>query len=364
MKALSIFKIFKGQTNISDVKANQGKFRNRKKKFRFAEKMVNRRDMVKGLAILPFVGPALLSKTSQQQWISYEEKNLRERLNNTVRTGSGDTESANRDKILKVPHAKIKNVEISRMILGGNLIGGWAHSRDLVYVSDLVKKYFTDEKVFETFAAAEKFGINAFLTNPILCRVINEYWKQKLGNIKFISDGGFNWTEGIPQSVDNGACACYVHGGVADSLVQNGKVDDIGKALDLIRQYNIPAGIGAHNLATVKACVDKGLVPDFWMKTLHHTNYWSANKENQNDNIWCTDPEETKEFMKNLKQPWIAYKTLAAGAIEPKVGMKYAFENGADFICVGMFDFQIEEDVKTVVEILNADLKRDRPWMS
>ncbi|MCL2348114.1 MAG: hypothetical protein FWC50_07605, partial [Planctomycetaceae bacterium] len=37
----------------------------------------------------------------------------------------------------KVPRSKIGNVEISRMILGGNLIGGWAHSRDLIYVSDL-----------------------------------------------------------------------------------------------------------------------------------------------------------------------------------------------------------------------------------
>jgi hypothetical protein len=359
MKTKSILNVFgKNKSNIGSAA------KNKKEKFRFAEKMVNRRDIVKGLAILPFVGPSLLSKASQKQWISFEEQNLVDRLNGVAKSGPGSSGMANGDNVRKVPHAKIKGVEISRMILGGNLMGGWAHSRDLVYVSDLVKKYFNDEKVFETFAAAEKSGINAFLTNPILCRVINEYWKRGLGKIKFISDGGFNPMETIPQSVDNGACACYVHGGVADNLAQNGKVDDIGKAVELIRQYKIPAGIGAHNLTTVKACVDQGIVPDFWMKTLHHTNYWSANKENQNDNIWCTDPEETKEFMKNLKQPWIAYKTLAAGAIEPKVGIKYAFENGADFICVGMFDFQIDEDVKTVVEILDSDLKRDRPWMS
>ena len=362
MKTQSILNFFRGSKNKPGSKTKQEKSKN--KKFRFAERIVNRRDIVKGLAILPFVGPAILSKATGKEWISFEEQNLKDRLRGTGKTGPGSTEALSPDKPLKVPHAKIKDLEISRMILGGNLIGGWAHSRDLVYVSDLVKKYFNDEKVFETFAAAEKFGINAFLTNPILCRVINEYWKRDLGKIKFISDGGFNPFEGVPQSVDNGACACYVHGGAADIMVQNGKVDDIGKAVELIRKYKIPAGIGAHNLATVKACVDKGIVPDFWMKTIHHTNYWSANKENQNDNIWCTDPEETKEFMKNLKQPWIGYKTLAAGAIDPKVGMRYAFENGADFICVGMFDFQIQDDVITVVEILNSDIKRERPWMA
>src|SRR3974377_2342592 len=47
-----------------------------------------------------------------------------------------------------MPMGKIGNVRISRMISGANLIGGFAHSRDLIYVSTLLKHYFTDEKVF------------------------------------------------------------------------------------------------------------------------------------------------------------------------------------------------------------------------
>src|SRR5512140_884095 len=58
--------------------------------------------------------------------------------------------------------------ELSRLIAGGNLIGGWAHARDLIYVSKLVKTYHTDEKVMQTLALAEKCGINALITNPQL----------------------------------------------------------------------------------------------------------------------------------------------------------------------------------------------------
>ena len=55
---------------------------------------------------------------------------------------------------------------MSRLICGGNLISGFAHSRDLIYVSRLLKEYFTDEKVFQTLSICEAHGINtAILPN-------------------------------------------------------------------------------------------------------------------------------------------------------------------------------------------------------
>ncbi len=124
----------------------------------------------------------------------------------------------------------------------------------------------------------------------------------------------------------------------------------------------MPAGIGGHYFETIKGCVDYGLQPDFWMRTFHHRNYWSAASATECDNIFCREPEETREYMKALPQPWIAYKVLAAGAIHPKEGFRFAFENGADFICVGMYDFQIVDDVNIALQVLASDLKRTRPW--
>ncbi len=49
---------------------------------------------------------------------------------------------------------------------------------------------------------------------------------------------------------------------------------------------------------------------------------------------------ETVEFIRQVTKPRIAHKVLAAGAIHPRDGFKYAFEAGADFACVGMPDFQ------------------------
>ena len=59
---------------------------------------------------------------------------------------------------------------------------------------------------------------------------------------------------------------------------------------------------------------------------------------------------------------WIAFKILAAGAIRPRDGMRYAFSGGADFVCVGMYDFQVVEDANIALDVLAGNLDRRRPW--
>ena len=41
-----------------------------------------------------------------------------------------------------------------------------------------------------------------------------------------------------------------------------------------------------------------------------------------------------------------------------------AFRNGADFAAVGMFDFQVAEDVAVANEVVGETLNRDRPWFA
>ena len=66
--------------------------------------------------------------------------------------------------------------------------------------------------------------------------------------------------------------------------------------------------------------------------------------DSRHDNIWETTPKATAEFFAKCKKPFVAYKVLAAGAIHPRLAFQWAFESGADFICIGMFDFQVVEN--------------------
>ena len=268
-----------------------------------------------------------------------------------------------------MPMGKIGNVTISRMFAGGNLISGFAHSRDLIYVSSLLRNYFTDEKVMETFEICEETGINtAILRLDEHCiRIINKYWNNRGGKLQWIAQ--IKMTEDDPigeakMAIDNGACGAFVHGGVADNYTANGRADLLGKAVDFIKQNGAIAGVGGHNTATTIACEQAGLDADFYMKTLHSHKYWSAERQPEMDNIWSKTPEKTIEFMKKVDKPWIAYKVMAAGAIHPQKAFRYAYENGADFICAGMFDFQVREDAILAKDALSGKLNRQRPWRS
>jgi hypothetical protein len=279
----------------------------------------------------------------------------------------------------ELPYGQIGDLKISRLILGGNLIGGYAHARDLIYVSDLFNHYNTEQIILRTLRLCELSGVNSIILTPDEVGVVQKYNKLYKGNIQPIAMVSSN--EGADTAIEKGVSAIYIIGNHCDWMVRDGKVDQLGKLLDYIRSKGYPAGLGAHAVQALIACDEAGIEPDFYVKTLHHDKYWSAHPvENRipfsvdteksddhdkfHDNMFCLFPDKTIDFMKNKKKPWIAFKVLAGGAIHPNEGFKYAFENGADFICVGMFDFQVVEDVNIAIDTLSNLSDRTRPWQA
>ena len=325
-----------------------------------------RRELLMSLSSIPVIG-AFSYAFFRKHGPVWERRNLEAKADAKTSATVKSFEFAD-IKDLKKPldkYGQIGNMKLSRMFLGGNLIGGWAHARDLIYVDKLVKAYHSDWRVFRTFHMAEQAGMNAILCNPQLGRVINDYWKNEGGKIQFISDCGHKDgpMEGIRRSLEGNAHSCYIQGEISDRYVRDGKFKELEESLAFIRKQGLPAGIGAHKLDTVKGCVAHGIIPDYWVKTIHRTDYWSARLDGpRRDNIWCENPEETAAFMETLEQPWIGFKILAAGAIQPQAGFPFAFKSGADFICVGMYDFQLVDNVNLVTSILDGPIDRKRPW--
>jgi len=261
----------------------------------------------------------------------------------------------------KMVKADFCGIKISRMFMGGNLIGGWAHARDLIYVSDLVKAYHTREKIYATFQMGEACGINTYMGSSSHIGFVTDYWEKKDGKLLFLPQ--CYGVEDAIRCAELGASACYIQGETGDKLAREGKFDEFKRFLDAVREKGLPVGIGGHRLETLQGCIAEGIVPDFWVKTFHSGNYWSRRPgEPEHDNVFCREPQETMAFMADRPEPWIAFKVLAAGAIRPQDGFRFAFEGGADFMCVGMYDFQVVDSVNICMDVLDSELNRTRIW--
>lgn len=284
----------------------------------------------------------------------------------------------------KLPTGKLGDLTVSRMVMGCNLIGGWSHARDLIYANTLFKAYNNERKIIETFYLAEQAGINTTFMVTQYYPTFNKYKKIYNSNMQSVCQAMLpdkDFFSDLDVAIKSKPTAIYIQGGEGDRYAKAGKFDMIRKAIEYIKSHGYQAGVGAHSLETIKSCEREGINADFYVKTFHHDQYWSAhpleNREEYSvigpgspdhnrfhENMWDLFPLHTIEYMKEVNKPWFAFKVLAAGAIEPKEGFRYAFENGADFICVGMFDFQVIDNVNTATEILATLGKRERKWFS
>lgn len=309
---------------------------------------MNRRDFVKGSVVASAAGAlALNAGTGGAAEPAEAKKPL----------GQKDT----------VQMGKIGELKVSRLMLGGNLLTHFTHSRDLKYVYNLTAHYNTEAKILETLAIAESHGINTLsMHNPPGPMNILKKYRREGGKIQWIicptaelDDKMEGYTKQVKELVDEGCEAIYLWGVRGDQMLS--KMDLVRRAVEIAKGMGVPSGVGCHNTQVVVECEKNKIPADFYIKTFHHHNYPSAKLNH--DSMWCQNPEETAQIMAAVEKPWIAFKVMAAGAIQPKDAFNYAFGNGADHVLAGMFDYEIAEDV-TIAKSVLSDVKRTRAWRS
>lgn len=335
----------------------------------------SRRDVLKNLATLPALG--VLGLGAFHETKKYGVDTL---SGATIKIGGADIKELKGE----LPMGKISEHKISRLVAGGNLIGGWAHSRDLKYVHSLFRAYNTERKIFETLMLAEEAGINTINIGFPTNATMQKYKKLTGSKIKVITQvhpdmKNKDYLVNIDKAIDFGVDIIQIQGNHCDWMVRDKRIDKIDLMLNHIRRQGYTAGLASHTVDSLIVCEEHGIIPDYYMKTMHHDNYWSAHpRENRkpfevdgkkssdhnqfHDNLFCLFPDRTVEFVERARVPVMGFKVLAAGAISPEDGFNWAFKNGADFICVGMFDFQIVNDVNITIDTLSNLKGRRRKW--
>jgi hypothetical protein len=206
---------------------------------------------------------------------------------------------------------------------------------------------------------AEQCGMNAILTNPALCAWINDYWKKEGGQdpVHFRQRPPDGLIRGAQLSCRERRVRVYTHGGVSDGWAKNGDAKKFEETLGGDAQAGGAAG---HRRASPgdgqvlrgprhhPRLLDENPASYQVLVCAPEAGYYSK------DNVWCLDVDDVVAYMEKLGAAWIAFKILAAGALRPQESFPFAFKSGADFICVGMYDFQVVDNVNLLNDVLAA----------
>lgn len=253
-------------------------------------------------------------------------------------------------------------MEVSRFIIGGNPFSGFSHRTS--EMSEAQRHFFTTEKIKETLREAESLGVNTHLARADhhVMRYLLEHWDQG-GKIKWFAQTCPELgppQRGARNGIAGGAAAVYVHGGVTDNLLAQGRLDETVDVITMIHDAGLPAGVAGHNPAVFE-WAEEHLDVEFYMCSYYNPSRRDRDPEHREGarETWLdSDRERMVETIAGLGRPVIHYKVLAAGRNDPAEALAFVARHlrENDAVCVGIYQEHkpdmLREDIDLVMGAL------------
>ncbi|MDH4180027.1 MAG: hypothetical protein OEV33_05905, partial [Armatimonadota bacterium] len=167
---------------------------------------------------------------------------------------------------MAIEKVKLGDLEVSRLIVGGNPFSGFSHWS--AAGDSEMKHYYTAARIKETYREAERLGVNTHIgrADNHVVRVLVEYWDEG-GAIQWIAQtppeyGGPE--PGIRKAIATGAKAVFIHGGQTDNMRIHGRLEETIPAINMIHDAGLPAGVAGH-LPEIFEWAEEHLDCDFYM---------------------------------------------------------------------------------------------------
>lgn len=241
---------------------------------------------------------------------------------------------------------ELAGAKVPRLALGGDLIAGHSHARDLIWTDEFMRRYHSGGTLERTARYAVFCGLNAAFVEPEAIAPMNAAATAVGGKMAFFANCAKAEDAALAKS--SGACGAYTRPEMTDALAAKGDVAGLKALVDAVRATGLSVGIGAERVETVAFAVANGVVPDFWVVAFHSLDYPAATMPAGSNSRWCDDPEKTAAVMKARPEPWVAIRGLAGGAIDPAKAYRFARAHGAAVVAIDLLDYRIVETVNDV----------------
>ncbi len=267
---------------------------------------------------------------------------------------------------MSFPRTKIENVSVPRMLIGINWFMGYCHQTQAK--SKFNTHYMTRQRIADIIATfVEEAGIDC------VYGVLAD-WTKLVDAIKDAEDRTGRkitriTTPDLPtgadqESLDQAACMldrqaamgaaiCLPHQGCTDALIdrRNRRIDMMDTYCAMIRERGMVPGLSTHTPEAVVYADETELDVATYVQIYNAAGF-----------LMQVEADWVHRMIHNAKKPVIAIKTLAAGRLQPLVGMSFAWSTlrDQDMVCVGTMT---PDEAKELIEISYCIFERRGPNM-
>ena len=254
---------------------------------------------------------------------------------------------------LPLPTIQLGDHKVTRLIVGSNPISGYSYMGPIL--DQHMREYFTPERIFEFLWKCEQKGINTHqFSRPEQMADVFEKLRDRGSKMNFIClhAGGSQYIP-VKQVVQSTRPIAIVHhGGVTDRLFRDGKSREVHDFVKRVHDAGVLAGVSAHNPDCIKRIADEGWQVDLFMTCFYYITRTSKELEKMPPVVtvqvgrafFASDPLDMTEVIRQVNQPCLGFKILAAGRMGyDKQSVAKAFEfafkhiKPTDGVIVGMY---------------------------
>ncbi|HME52280.1 MAG TPA: hypothetical protein VKM55_08685 [Candidatus Lokiarchaeia archaeon] len=257
-----------------------------------------------------------------------------------------------------IPRIKLEDLDISRLVCGTNAFCGISHftiSRDM-----FLRDYLTVDRIVEimTFIQQE-FGVNALISSP------RDHIYEAIQRVQKETGEKFHWictpssvretATDLPPTMagqvqwcaDHEVSVCMPHRSYTDAKLDTMtmEIEGIEEILADIRDHGMIPGLSTHFHNTIRICDHRKYDVKLIVQPLNVQGFQSDIEVNTLITV-----------IKNTKIQVLNIKPMAAGRIEPEIGLNFSLNNikDNDFVACGFSCIQdADYDCQLVDRILN-----------
>ena len=267
-----------------------------------------------------------------------------------------------------LPEIRLGKHRVSRLIAGWNPVAGYSYMGP--FMDRHMREYFTLERTIGFLQDCERNGITAWQL---------DHGDKAVGAVRALREQGAQMKFLCLHSGRDGAApvdkvvadlkpiAIVHHGGATDAMFRRGQSGQVRDFVERVRDAGAMAGVSAHNPDCIKRVADEGWPVDLFMTCFYYLTRPAEQLEKMvpaktlqiaHYNFFASDPLAMTEVARQVDQPCLGFKILAAGrhcgrTQEVAEAFKFAFEHlkPTDGVIVGMyprFGDQVRENAQHV----------------